>query len=73
MKPIITKTVFLLAVISLFSFCSFAQPDGAAIYQQYCATCHGVELKGGNGTSLVDGIWRFGATDSYKIKNIGEI
>ena len=47
-----------------------AQPDGAAIYNQYCATCHGADLRGGNGTSLVDGIWQFGAAESYKFRNI---
>ena len=47
-----------------------AQPDGAAIYNLYCATCHGADLRGGNGTSLVDGIWQFGAAESYKFRNI---
>ncbi len=49
---------------------SCAQPDGAAMYQQYCATCHGADLKGGNSGSLVDGIWQFGAADSYKFRNV---
>jgi aldose sugar dehydrogenase len=40
------------------------------LYQQYCATCHGTDLKGGNGGSLVDGIWQFGAADSYKFRNV---
>jgi len=48
----------------------FAQPNGAALYQQYCATCHGADLKGGNSGSLVDGIWQFGAADSYKFRNV---
>ena len=47
-----------------------AQPDGAALYNQYCATCHGTDLRGGNGTSLVDGVWQFGAADSYRFRNI---
>jgi glucose/arabinose dehydrogenase len=61
------------SVLLFFSFVSFSacsQPDGAALYQQYCATCHGVDLKGGNGGSLVDGIWQFGAADSYKFRNV---
>jgi len=64
-KGIIT----LLFIISL-SLNACSQPDGAAMYQQYCATCHGVDLKGGNGGSLVDGIWQFGASDSYKFRNV---
>ncbi len=70
MKSIIPKSVFSVAIISIFSFCSLAQPNGKEIYQQYCATCHGVDLNGGNGTSLIDGVWRFGATPSYQIKSI---
>ncbi|TNF40938.1 MAG: c-type cytochrome, partial [Bacteroidetes bacterium] len=57
-------------VISFFGFNACAQPDGAALYQQYCATCHGADLKGGNSGSLVDGIWQFGAADSYKFRNV---
>jgi cytochrome c553 len=66
----ISISVFASIVISFFGFNACAQPDGAALYQQYCATCHGVDLKGGNGGSLVDGIWQFGAADSYKFRNV---
>jgi len=34
--------------------------DAAAIYQQYCAQCHGADLAGGNAGSLIDGIWNHG-------------
>jgi len=64
------KAIFSIAIISFLSLNTIAQPNGANLYNQYCSTCHGVDLKGGNGTSLIDGIWRFGATDNYKIKNI---
>jgi glucose/arabinose dehydrogenase len=66
----ISISVFVSIVISFFGFNACAQPNGAALYQQYCATCHGVDLKGGNGGSLVDGIWQFGAADSYKFRNV---
>ncbi len=63
--------------ILLFSFLlvllsgkSIAQTDAAALYQQYCAQCHGSDLDGGNATSLKDGIWQFGAGDSYITRNI---
>lgn len=62
----IALSVALLATI----FNAKAQPDGAAIYNQYCATCHGADLRGGNGTSLVDGVWQFGAAESYRFRNI---
>jgi len=60
-------------IISFLFTCSitaFAQPDGAALYQQHCAQCHGTDLDGGNATSLIDGIWQFGAGESYKRRNI---
>ncbi len=65
-----TKTVSLLSVVLLLSWSACSQPDGAALYQQYCATCHGADLKGGNSGSLVDGIWQYGAADNYKIRNV---
>jgi aldose sugar dehydrogenase len=64
------KVVYTLLLVSFVSFTACSQPDGAALYQQYCATCHGTDLKGGNGGSLVDGIWQFGAADSYKFRNV---
>ena len=70
MKNKIRISVFASIVISFFGFNACAQPDGAAMYQQYCATCHGADLKGGNSGSLVDGIWQFGAAESYKFRNI---
>jgi hypothetical protein len=44
--------------------------DGAALYQQNCAQCHGSDLNGGNATSLVDGIWQFGEENGYQFRNI---
>ena len=56
------------------SFLFFVVPahsqDGAALYQQNCAQCHGIDLDGGNATSLIDGIWQFGDGNSYKRRNI---
>lgn len=64
------KAVFSLLVVIFIGFNACSQPDGAALYQQYCATCHGADLKGGNSGSLVDGIWQYGAADSYKFRNV---
>ena len=47
-----------------------SQPDGAALYDQYCATCHGTDLRGGNAQSLLDGVWQFGDSRSYVARNI---
>ncbi len=40
------------------------------LYQTHCAACHGENLKGGQGSSLVDGIWKYGATDAEITKSI---
>ena len=39
--------------------------NAAELYQQYCASCHGLDLGGGNAQSLVDGIWQFGDGEGY--------
>ncbi|HSO87484.1 MAG TPA: PQQ-dependent sugar dehydrogenase, partial [Draconibacterium sp.] len=64
------KTLFSVAIFTFFSMSACTQPNGATLYQQYCATCHGADLKGGNSGSLVDGVWQFGAADSYKFRNV---
>lgn len=63
-------TMLAMVIVLLTGIGCSAQPNGAALYQQYCATCHGADLKGGNSGSLVDGIWQFGAADSYKFRNV---
>jgi aldose sugar dehydrogenase len=73
MYLIFTKsTVFFISFVLLVFNCgkTIAQPDAAALYQQYCAQCHGKDLGGGNASSLVNGIWQFGAEDSYITRNI---
>ncbi|MDD2381931.1 MAG: PQQ-dependent sugar dehydrogenase [Mariniphaga sp.] len=63
---------FTLLVIATFVlyFQAKAQSDGAGLYQKFCAQCHGADLSGGNASSLLDGIWQFGAENSYVIRNI---
>jgi aldose sugar dehydrogenase len=38
--------------------------DVTKVYTQYCAGCHGADMTGGSGPSLVDGSWRHGGDDS---------
>ena len=45
-------------------------PNGQALYQQFCAQCHGANLQGGNAQSMVDGVWQFGAGKGYVTRNI---
>jgi len=38
--------------------------NASALYAQHCAACHGANLDGGMGGSLVDGEWKHGGTDA---------
>lgn len=40
------------------------------IYDAYCASCHGKDLRGGNAQSLLDGVWQFGDGTGYVSRNI---
>lgn len=52
--------VFLTGGIILSSIAAETS-EGSQIYLQYCSSCHGIKLQGGNAQSLVDGIWQFGS------------
>ena len=42
------------------------------IYQNYCASCHGKSFEGGSGGSLVDGVWKHGASDAEITRSIAK-
>ena len=42
----------------------------AELYATYCATCHGANLEGGQGSSLIDSEWKHGASDDAIAKSI---
>jgi glucose/arabinose dehydrogenase len=54
----------------LILFLNGSAQDGATLYGQNCAQCHGANLNGGNAAGLIDGIWQFGAEDGYVFRNI---
>ena len=64
------KSFFLITLFTGIISCTNAQDKGPELYQQYCATCHGADLNGGNSGSLIDGIWQYGASNNYKFRNI---
>jgi glucose/arabinose dehydrogenase len=45
-------------------------PPGAAVYAQFCASCHGPTLQGGTAASLVDDVWKFGGDDASIVASI---
>ena len=42
------------------------------LYQTYCAACHGEDLRGGEGESLIDDVWKYGGTDEDLTRVISE-
>jgi mono/diheme cytochrome c family protein len=36
--------------------------DGAGLYMEHCARCHGQDLAGGNAPSMLDGVWMYGGS-----------
>ena len=42
------------------------------VFEQLCASCHGKDLSGGLGGSLVDGEWKHGGSDEEILKSIKE-
>ncbi len=62
--------VFLLFLVLLVGVVAADAKTGDAVYREYCATCHGDDLKGGMAQSLVDGVWQFGSSDSHLFRNV---
>jgi aldose sugar dehydrogenase len=42
------------------------------LYAKYCASCHGANFEGGQGGSLVDGVWKHGDTDAEIFHSIAK-
>ena len=69
MKSLQLKFIPIIFLLSVFTLSSKAQ-DGKMLYQQFCVSCHGADMNGGNAGSLVEGYWQFGAEDNYIFRNI---
>lgn len=64
-----------MAIAGIFSISAVAYQSrdiekGANLYNEFCASCHGANLQGGNAQSLINGVWQFGAENSYIFRNI---
>ncbi len=59
-----------------FTFSLFFLPglliaqDGKSLYDKYCATCHGKNLEGGDGSSFIDAVWSYGDGKNAVFRNI---
>ena len=63
------KTITLLGLGLMLPVLAAAQNrigtgDVEDIYMQNCASCHGRDLKGGSGSSLIDDEWKYGGSDT---------
>ena len=43
---------------------------GHKLFQKNCAACHGMEAKGGRGSDLTTGHWKWGSSDAEILRNI---
>ena len=57
--------------LTVFSYASNLQ-RGQEIYSQICVTCHGPNLDGGIGPSLVDAYWKHGDTSEAIMRSISK-
>ena len=61
--------IIILSVVLAFLYAE-DEIEGGELYFEYCATCHGDNMEGGNAKSLMDGVWQFGSGDEDIISNI---
>lgn len=52
-----------LTVTPLFAQLRIGTGMAQGLYEQYCANCHGQQMEGGLGGSLIDGNWKHGSSD----------
>ena len=64
-----TKTAISLLLLNLLPMFLYAQNRIGTggmkdLYIQYCASCHGQNMEGGQGSSLIDDVWKHGSSDA---------
>jgi cytochrome c551/c552 len=67
------KSFLAYAIIAILCLTPFAHANlerGQEIYSQICVTCHGPDLDGGIGPSLVDAYWKHGDTSEAIMRSI---
>lgn len=59
-----------LSVLLMFGHTALAAPDGASLYREHCAACHGLEGDGGVGVPLALPAFLGSVSDAYLAKTI---
>jgi PQQ-dependent dehydrogenase (methanol/ethanol family) len=73
----VMKSTVLLALLSAILLAAHARAQrperieaGHKLFQKTCAACHGTEAKGGRGSDLTTGRWKWGSSDADILRNI---
>ena len=67
-----TVSIFILSACAEGAADDVTTETGKALYNEYCASCHGVGLKAGSAPSLFDSDWTHGADLASIRKNIAD-
>lgn len=68
-RHLFTKTMVAWLLVGMPAM-SMAAPNGAALYSEYCAACHGVDGRGGVGVPLALDEFLDSVTDSYLMNTV---
>jgi glucose/arabinose dehydrogenase len=64
------KNLLLLPLLLPLSAQDYSKMKTDQVFEQLCSSCHGKDLSGGQGGSLVDGEWKHGSSDAELMKSI---
>ncbi len=71
-KSIISAILCLALTLSVSGQSRIGTGSIKDLYIQNCATCHGQNMEGGQGSSLIDDVWKYGSSDEAIAKIIKE-
>ncbi len=63
MKPSLHLLLASLLVLAADAAPDYSKMKVDELFETLCSTCHGKDLSGGQGTSLIDGEWKHGSSD----------
>jgi len=61
-----------IALVAPLSAQDYSKMKTDKVFEQLCSGCHGADLSGGQGGSLIDGEWKHGSSDEELLKSIKE-
>jgi glucose/arabinose dehydrogenase len=71
-----TRPLLLVPLLTSLAFAAdgpdYSKMKSDQVFEQLCSSCHGKDLSGGVGGSLIDGEWKHGGSDEDLLKSIKE-